>query len=64
MVKNKGKKKNSNDEGLVAGVFGFLLSLMGLLLAFNLGTDNLYLFILFIIMIAVGIILVAKALSK
>ncbi|MBS3080716.1 hypothetical protein J4221_04545 [Candidatus Pacearchaeota archaeon] len=64
MKTRKNIRKNKEDNNIVWGVSGFGISLIGLLLAFNFGTDNIYLFILFVIMIAGGIILVAKSLSK
>lgn len=57
-------KRAREDSGrTVQGVFGVILSVLGLLLAFQAGTDNLLLFILFLLMVIGGIVLVAKALG-
>ena len=56
-------KHIKNDNKVTQGVIGFILSILGLLFAFQKGTDNYLLFIIFLIMIIIGIILVAKALS-
>ena len=55
-------KKVENSK-LISGVLGVILSIIGLLFAFQVGVSNLLLFILFLVMVIIGIILVAKALS-
>ena len=41
-----------------------MLSLLGVLFAFQIGTENTALFALFLLMVIIGIILVAKAVSE
>ena len=57
-------KRNTRDNNKVSmGVLGVILSILGLLFAFQTRTDNLLLFIIYLIIIIIGIILVSKALS-
>lgn len=58
-----GIKVANDGNKIVLGVFGFILSILGLLFSFQVGTDNILLYALFLIMVVVGIILVAKSLS-
>jgi len=57
------RSSRKGDNKITQGVIGFILSVLGLLFAFQMGTNNYFLFVLFLIMIIIGIILVAKALS-
>lgn len=62
---NISKRKNSQkDNDVLLGVSGFILSLIGLLLALNFGTENLFFYLVFIVMIIIGIIMVARSLSN
>ena len=64
MTKRKLQKKSiRKDRKLEEGVIGVILSVIGLLFSFNIGIDNFLLFVLFLLMIIVGIILVAHAVS-
>jgi|TARA_B100002003_G_C13676349_1_gene342054 fumarate reductase subunit C len=45
------------------GVIGFTLSLLGVLFAFQQGTENYYLYILFLAMVIAGVIIVADSLK-
>lgn len=53
-----------SDNKITWGVIGFIISILGILFAFQIGTDSFLLFIVFLIIIIVGIILVAKSLSS
>ena len=55
------KKKNQNK--VIHGVIGVILSVLGLLLAFREKGGDLLPFLIFLAMIIGGIVLVAKALS-
>lgn len=55
--------RRGSDNHIVKGVLGVILSIIGLLLAFKTGTENTVFFIVYLILIIVGIVLVAKALS-
>lgn len=62
--KNKYKRIRRSDNKVLQGVIGFIFSILGLLFAFQIGTDNYLLFAIFLIMVIIGIVLVAKALSE
>lgn len=55
-------RSNDNNK-IIKGVLGVVLSIIGLLSAFKTGASNTLLFIIYLIVIVIGIILVAKALS-
>lgn len=66
MVKKKKSSEyiRSNDGNKITkGALGVILSIIGLLSAFKTGASNTLLFIIYLIIIVIGIILVAKALS-
>lgn len=63
MVKKEPNIKKK-DNKIIQGVIGFMLSLLGVLFAFQIGTENTLLFAIFLLMIIIGIILVAKAVSE
>ncbi len=54
------RKKNK----VPLGVIGAILSILGLLLAFQPGANNTLFFYIYLIMVIIGIILVSKALSN
>ncbi len=68
MAKKRGergheRRSERHDNKVIQGVTGFILSVLGLLLAFQIGAESFLLFALFLVLIIIGIILVAKALS-
>lgn len=67
MAKTKTKSKTRGsirrDNKNTQGIIGVILSIIGVLSAFQYGTDNLPLYFLFLFMVIGGIYLVAKSLS-
>ena len=67
MVKKKNKpiSKSSKRKDFKnsQGVLGVILSILGVLLAFQYGTNDLKLYLLFLAMVIIGILLVTKSLS-
>ena len=63
MANTKKNESRNKDNKIIKGVLGVILSILGLLFAFKPGTDSTLLFVVYLILIVIGIVLVAKALS-
>ena len=65
MANQKRVKRNTIESNkIILGVLGFIISLIGLLLAFKTNVDNTTLFLIYLFMIIIGVVLVAKALGS